>query len=168
MHKAAGYPIQGEKGEETKCQEKGIMNSLCSAGADNTCNGSYSHGFCEPYDIKDQGHWLHASKFGQYMSCRQGAISAVCTSGSSKDCNDGKSAHSIFCNTSMRVNKKRGHCKYRAQKTDNGLVRCRKGQVIVGKAASGGSAHAHMKGHKVFGWIKCCDSATKRAIEPEE
>lgn len=60
----------------------------------------------------------------------------------------------------MKVNKKRGHCQYRVQGGDSGMARCKKGQVVVGRAASGGKAAASIKGHKVFSWIKCCDAVS--------
>jgi hypothetical protein len=58
----------------------------------------------------------------------------------------------------MKVNKKRGHCEYKVQKKADGTARCKKNKVVVGRAASGGIAHASIKGRKVFGWIKCCDA----------
>jgi hypothetical protein len=43
----AGHPVQGDKGENVECGEWGILTDVCGAGADPTCNGSYTYGQCE-------------------------------------------------------------------------------------------------------------------------
>lgn len=113
------------------------------------------------------------------MKCRYGAIAGTCTSGSGMDCNlrkvkvkgdDGKmkvkeikgtgDGSAFFCNTSMKVNTKRGHCHYRTQRSDHTSPRCRKGRVIVGMASSGGRPHVRARGQKMYGLIKCCDAVS--------
>ena len=127
-HRTAGHPIAADAGESKMCEDHGVFTELCAAGAGPTCNGAYMAGRCERFDIQHQhGHWRRVHRFGQYSECRTGAISGVCTSGSGMDCNDGKDGSAIFCNTSMKVNKKRGHCQYKVQKKNSGVARCKAG-----------------------------------------
>lgn len=164
----AGHPVQADKGEVAECNAKGIMSSLCSAGKNPTCNGSFTQAHCDMYNVGEHGNWVFSDKFGKYITCPSGAVSKVCNSGKRSECrnphNNKKMAYGIFCNTDMQVNKARGSCNYKVQKTENAVARCNPGQVITGRAASGKAADATLRGHKVFGWIKCCDVLSQPAM----
>lgn len=115
--KTPGHPLQAKAGEMKMCKEYGIMTEVCGAGSEPTCNGHFMTGRCERYDIvPERGYWQRINRFGRYIECRQGAVAGACTSGSTKACSEGKDGAAIFCNTSMKVNKKRGHCRYALQR----------------------------------------------------
>lgn len=89
--RSAGHPIEAEAGEDAECEDHGVFTEVCGAGSYPTCNGHYTYGRCEKFDIRpDEGYWKRINRSGQYGECRTGAITKLCTSGDSKDCNDGK------------------------------------------------------------------------------
>lgn len=51
---AAGHPVEGDKGENVMCGDHGIFTEMCGAGSDPTCNGSYTNGQCELFDINHE------------------------------------------------------------------------------------------------------------------
>ena len=102
----------------------------------------------------------------------------MCTSGSSRDCNN--EMHSIYCNKNVKVDST--NCSMVKQNPvsgngggnegeggdvageDNtaGNAVCPKGLVITGRAASGGQKHADLYGDNYFTYINCCKILNER------